>query len=95
GYVSAQLNIGILYEDGRGVPQDYSQAMDWYSKAADQGDAVAQYCVGNLFYHGLGVPQDYSQAMEWCRKAADQGNTSARERCYELELKGYSPSLIK
>ncbi|KAF8947428.1 hypothetical protein BGZ52_007849, partial [Haplosporangium bisporale] len=46
GHMGAQFNIGFLYDDGQGVPQDYSQAMKWYLKAADQGDMDAQLNIG-------------------------------------------------
>ncbi len=73
----AQNDIGDLYANGRGVPQDYAQAMAWYRKAADQGNAVAQYNVGSLYERGQGVPQDIAQALAWYRKAADQDETDA------------------
>ncbi|KAF9079759.1 hypothetical protein BGX23_003304 [Mortierella sp. AD031] len=66
--------------------------MDWYRKAADQGDADAQCNVGILYGRGQGVPQDYSQAMKWYRKAADQGHANAKKYYHALELKGHSPS---
>ena len=39
GNTFAQYNVGWLYYDGRGVPQDYARAAAWYRKAARQGDA--------------------------------------------------------
>lgn len=42
----AQVNLGVMYAKGEGVPKDYKQAMSWYSKAADQGDAIAQFNLG-------------------------------------------------
>jgi TPR repeat protein len=42
------------------VAQDYGEAMRWYRKAADQGDATAQAAIGWLYEHGEGVAQDYS-----------------------------------
>ena len=38
-HAKAQYNIGFMYEHGQGVPQNYHGAMNWYRKAADQGDA--------------------------------------------------------
>ena len=32
-----QFNLGIMYENGEGVPQDYKEAVKWYTKAAEQG----------------------------------------------------------
>ena len=37
GNASAQYNLGVMYANGRGVPQDYAEAMKWYRLAAEQG----------------------------------------------------------
>jgi TPR repeat protein len=37
GYANGQDSLGWMYEHGRGVTQDYSKALAWYQKAADQG----------------------------------------------------------
>ena len=37
GYHAAQFNLGVLYANGDGVPQDLAQAAEWYRKAAEQG----------------------------------------------------------
>jgi tetratricopeptide (TPR) repeat protein len=58
--------------------RDYAEAMRWYRKAADQGNADAQFDVGWLYKNGWGVPQDYAEALRWCHNAADQGNVVAQ-----------------
>lgn len=68
---------------------DYPQAMLWWRKAADQGDAEAQAAVGWLYFNGRGVPKDYSQAMLWFRKAADQGNAGAQNNIGVLYQNGW------
>ena len=73
GDAYAQYELARLYYKGKGVPQNYSDAFDWYQKAADQGNAKAQYGVGFMYDWGRGVQQDYTQAVNWSRKAADQG----------------------
>ena len=78
GNANAQFAIGIMYENGRGVPQNYGQAAIWYGKAADQGLADAQANLGWAYANGWGVPRDYAQAVVWYRKAADQGNAFAQ-----------------
>ncbi len=78
GDANAASELGVAYENGLGVPQDYTQAAVWYRKAADQGNADAQLYLGNEYDLGHGVPQDYTQAAAWYRKAADQGNTDAQ-----------------
>ncbi len=70
GNAAAQDNLGVLYEDGKGVPKDYAQAATWFRKAAEQGNAPAQTNLASLYYLGLGVPRDYAQAYFWISLAA-------------------------
>ncbi|KAJ3030999.1 UNVERIFIED_CONTAM: Nuclear receptor sub 2 group C member 2 [Siphonaria sp. JEL0065] len=60
-----------------------------YSKAALQGDTVAQNNLGDCYYNGNGVRQDYALAVEWYRKAADQGNTHAQKQLATPLLSSY------
>ncbi len=39
GLAEAQNNLGTMYAKGLGVPQDYAEAVKWYRKAAEQGNA--------------------------------------------------------
>jgi tetratricopeptide (TPR) repeat protein len=69
----------LLYADGRGVAQDYAEAVKWFRKATAQNNADAQFFLGLMYAYGKGgVPQDYAQAAEWYRKAADQGDAQAQ-----------------
>lgn len=54
-----------MYHDGRGMPQDYKEAVKWYHQAAEQGNADAQFKLGRMYANGYGVPQDYVQAHMW------------------------------
>ena len=58
-----------MYHEGQGVPQDYTEAMKWFRKAAEHGVAEAQFSLGALHLRGDGVPQDYAKAVKWWRKA--------------------------
>ena len=78
GDASAQYNLGVMYYEGEGVPQDYEEAARWYRKAADQGNAKAQHNLGWMYTNGQGVPLDYEEAVRWYRKAADQGDVRAQ-----------------
>ncbi len=78
GDVSAQYNLGLLYESGLGVAQDVVEAVEWYRLAADQGDASAQYNLGVIYDEGHDVPQDYAEAAKWYNLAAEQGDASAQ-----------------
>ncbi len=78
GNAEAQFNLGLMYYNGQGLPQDYVQALQWYRKAAEQGYAKAQHNLGFMYYNGEGVPQDDAEAVEWWRKAAEQGYAKAK-----------------
>ena len=80
GYPEAQFNLGWLFENGLGVPQDYAEAMAWYQKAADQDYPEAQLSLGWLYSKGLGVSQNDKTAADWYRKAAEQGNAIAQSQ---------------
>ncbi|MBP5419901.1 MAG: SEL1-like repeat protein [Bacteroidales bacterium] len=68
------------------VEQDYQKAVEWYTKAAEQGYARAQYNLGDCYKNGRGVEQDYQKAVEWYTKAAEQGDETAQcnlGNCYK------------
>ena len=67
-----------MYAEGKGVPQDYQEAVKWYRLAAAQGNTPAQYSLGLAYEKGQGVPQDYQEAVKWYRVAAAQGNEFAQ-----------------
>lgn len=73
GDAGAQFYLGVLYERGEGVPQDYAIARQWYEKAAAQGGAKAQFYLGLLHAYGEGGPQDLVQAHMWYHLAAGNG----------------------
>ena len=78
GDVQAQIAIGGLYADGRGVDQNYTDAKAWFQRAADQGSSRAQFNIGSLHYHGQGVVRDYAEAVVWFERAASQGYPDAQ-----------------
>ena len=78
GDADAQFNLGDMYANGRGVPQDDAEAVRWYRLAAEQGHASAQFDLGFGYANGRGVPQDYAEAVRWYRLAAEQDDASAQ-----------------
>jgi hypothetical protein len=67
-----------MYEYGKGTDENYTQAVYWYKKAAEQGDTEAQLNLAVMYKYGTGVNEDSSQAVFWYKKAAEQGNTKAQ-----------------
>jgi TPR repeat protein len=78
GNADAEFYLGFHYQEGKRVPQSYTEAAVWYRKAAEQGNANAQSALGVLYRKGQGVPQDDAQATIWWRKAAAQGEMFAQ-----------------
>ena len=64
--------------EGKGVPQDKTEAARWFRKAAMKHNIDAQWQLATLCDEGDGVPQDKAQAVKWFRKAAAQGNAEAQ-----------------
>lgn len=60
------------YENG-----NYQLAFEEFTKAAEQGDADAQYNLGVMYEHGHGVDQSDLKAGEWYQRAADNGHPEA------------------
>ena len=73
GNMEAQFGLGLLYEKGKGVNQDYKKAAHWWLLGAEQGYAKAQYNLGLLYKDGRGVKQDHKKAVHWWLLAAEQG----------------------
>ncbi|KAI9334528.1 kinase-like domain-containing protein [Obelidium mucronatum] len=71
-------NLGDMYFYGQGVAQDYTKAVEWYSLAANEGNAAAQFNLGTMYRDGTGVVQDYSIAVELFTLAANQGDAAAQ-----------------
>ena len=78
GYVQAQYNLALMYEDGEWVEKNDEQAVKWYRKAAEQGHEVAQNNLGWMYMFGRGVEQSDEEAVEWYRKAASKGYARAQ-----------------
>jgi TPR repeat protein len=77
GDASAQFNLGSLYRQGQGLPQDDKQAVAWWTKAAEQGHTDAQDNLGLRYAKGEGVEQDVVQAYKWFSIAGMNKNVSA------------------
>jgi TPR repeat protein len=78
GDAEAQFNLGLLYDRGREVPKDKSEALRWYRLAATQGDTFAQNSLGDNYWEGTGVPKDEKEAARWWRLAAEKGFAPAQ-----------------
>lgn len=79
GDVAAQVAVGDCYAEGKGVMRSYTQAAEWYLKAASTGDIAAEMRLGTLYRDGSkDFPRDMAKAAEWYSKAAEQGDATAQ-----------------
>jgi TPR repeat protein len=83
GLASAQVRVGLMYWDGKGVPECDDEAVNWFHLAAKQGDADGQFYLARAFEHGFGVPENKKEALRWYRSAAEQGHYDAQ---FKLDL---------
>lgn len=94
----AQRNVGIMFQQGLGVPQSDVEAAHWYRRAAENGHARAQQNLGVMFEEGAGVPQDFVEAAKWYRLSAQQGNVVAKLNLgvmLEQDLPGLPQDLVQ
>jgi cyclophilin family peptidyl-prolyl cis-trans isomerase len=73
-----------MYANGRGVPKDDGEAVKWYRKAAEQGNAVGQRILGVMYENGRGVNRDLAEAIYWYRLSRDQGDQYASDALQRL-----------
>jgi uncharacterized protein len=97
GNPHAQFNLGLLYENGLGVPADSAEAARWYRRAADQDDRQAQAYLAEMYAQGLGVGRDDAEALRWYRRAAQRGDNASQ---YNVGLfyatgRGIAPSDVQ
>src|SRR5665811_1005595 len=79
GNADAQFNLGSLYYQGWGIPQDYQEAVRWFRKAAEQRQLHAEATLGTIYAEGVQgvIAKDYPQALMWFIFAAAQGDAEA------------------
>ena len=75
--------LGMIYEQGLGVPQDQTKAAEIYLRGAQLGDPHAQFAVGVMLAEGRGITQNKAQAARFFEMAAAQNHDTA---LYNLAL---------
>jgi hypothetical protein len=73
GDAKAQCDLGMIYAEGSGVPQNFAASVKWFRRAAEQDDANAQLRLGMSYLEGKGIDKDIDEAIKWLYKAAGHG----------------------
>ncbi len=89
----AQCGLGLMYAEGKGVPQDYQEAVRWYRLSAEQGEAGAQFNLGVMYAKGQGLPKDDVLAHMWMNLAAAKGVKEA-VKLRDLVEKAMTPAQL-
>jgi len=84
GDPAAQFSVGARYATGEDVPQDYAEAVRWFTMAAEQGHVVSQATLGAYYWHGIGVPKDLVKAYFWSVLAQAGGDEASKYRVVHL-----------
>ena len=88
GNPSAQVFMGLMYNQGDAVEQDMKETTKWYALASEQGNVPATWRLAILYYHGSGVTQDYQKAAELYHSAAKQGDVYSQKALGVMYRKG-------
>jgi len=88
GNAAAAYEIGIRYAEGRGVAQNFEEAIRWLDAAAKCGLAPAQYRLGSLYEKGQGTRKDREAARKLYAAAAEKGNGKAMHNLAVLYAEG-------
>jgi TPR repeat protein/putative methionine-R-sulfoxide reductase with GAF domain len=75
---AAQYALGRRYATGDGVSPDDREAVNWFTKAAEQGYIPAESKLGSFYYNGRGVPQNFYQAYRWAVLARASGDDTSK-----------------
>lgn len=83
--------IGLLYQNGLGVSQDHSKAMEYFRKIADKDCEEAFNSLGGVYYYGYdNQDQNYEEAFKWYTKSAECQNDKGQFNLGLMYMKGES-----
>jgi TPR repeat protein len=74
-----------MYDSGKGVLRDYKQAVHWWEKSANQGNANLQVVLGDIYW----IDKNYAKAIYWYKKAIDQDYAPAQLSLGYMYMNGY------
>lgn len=86
---TSQNKLGVLYRDGKGVAQDFQQAIRHFRDASELGDRQAYNNLGMMYAFGWGVDKNLADAAVQFRKAADLGSVGGMDNLGTLYLNGH------
>ena len=84
GNADAQYKLADIFQKGKGVTKNATNAFYWYQRAAQQGNLLAQYNVWYAYLIGEGVQADKQQADKWFARASLKNSSSTKSIIAQL-----------
>jgi len=88
GDPAAAYEIGLRYNEGKGVPANLDEAAKWYDRAAQAGVVPAIFRLGTFYEKGMSVKKDVDIARRYYLQAAERGNAKAMHNLAVLDADG-------
>jgi len=80
GHAEAQYSLGIMHQNGWGVPIDEEEGTKWYLLAAEQGIVGAHLALGRVYAMDYSEKYDPVQAYKWFSLATKFGDMDAKSK---------------
>jgi len=90
GDAFSQCLLGVMYQNGRGVPKNVNTAISWYMKAAKQGCSNSEVHLGDIYLYGeQGIKKNDKVAADWYRRAAHHGSQNAQMALFKMFISSH------
>jgi localization factor PodJL len=88
GDPAAEFEVAVRLAEGRGMPQNFVAAAEWFERAAQRGLVPAQFRLGGLYEKGMGVKKDLEAARRLYLAASNAGHAKAMHNLAVLYAEG-------
>ncbi len=87
GSAPAQLNLGTMYLEGRGIQANHAEALMWFQKSANAGYSPAQRELGTLYMDRKDRSKRYRYGLEMDQEGGRSGETSQLSLIWALSIR--------
>lgn len=95
GDADGEFELGAKYATGEDAPQNYAEAVKWFTRAAEGGQVLAAATLGAYYWAGRGVPQDDVSAYMWSSIARQGGDEASKYRLAILRSRMSSQQIME
>lgn len=84
GLNEARYQLGVIYSDGKNLPQDLNQAVKWFTLAAEHDFVPAKFALSTLYFH----QKEFKKASKLLHELAELDIAEAETNLADLYLSG-------